>query len=474
MIFYKGNVILLGFLFVYLFIKSIYIYIDLLIISRYNINRFKEKLGDCVIMESTNGDKAKAGDNALKELLSFLKTLTNSSKKVFLRTNIAYGEENKDQSQFKSKAQIDFIGENLIWLIDVSSSYRSDRMKGKEFDVEHIKKILQENNKNSKAYFVLPDNAKKKDQKDLEKFESHIKKGDKVTNFDGAMLMSEFKNLLEKKLTEKLNQGQRSNILGNSGEQNLYSAFNDMNNLKIWNNPENKTLQSSTYKLFSTVLKKLTPSIGKLKSTVAYGSNKAAKDSISQDLRIVRTPDKKVHGKPKTDVIISLINYKNDNEIFKVSVKRPAANKGKVTVHEGNVEQLLKDLEMTMPSESRFNDSALFCQLSDALKDFQTKGSKTNMSESNREFLNKNLSDLNSWLIDYFIFGINNSFLNKNQQANVLLIYDPITGNSEVYTINKVKEKLLHGKMSTFNTPFGWTYPSKGSGRKIQIKSPIN
>ena len=57
------------------------------------------------------------------------------------------------------------------------------------------------------------------------------------------------------------------------------------------------------------------------------------------------------------------------------------------------------------------------------------------MVKENLQFLNDNLSDLNKWLIDYFIFGINNSYLNKNQQANALLVFDPNTGKCKVRNV---------------------------------------
>ncbi len=425
-------------------------------------------------MESTNGEKAKAGVNTSKELLELLNQLVNKFSKVTLHTPVEYGEKGKDKKQFKANAQIDFTEEDLAWLIDVSSSFRSDRVKGKEFDIEHIKQILINKGLDSEAYFVLPDNAKSKDVKELQKFEQHINKQDRVTYFDGAMLMNAFRNMLEQKVTEKMKQGQRSNILGNAGEEILRLAFNNPNNLKIWNNSNDHTTQSSNYSLFKSVFENLAPSIGKIKSSVAYGSSKGEKDLISENLRVVKSADKKSHGKPKTDVLISVINEQGENDIFKVSVKQPSSNRGKVTIHEGSVEQLLADLKLSLPNNSKFINTDLFSKLSRALRDFQSKGSKKEMVKENLQFLNDNLSDLNKWLIDYFIFGINNSYLNKNQQANALLVFDPNTGKCKVRNVIEEENRLLTGKKTTFGTPFSWTYPSKKRGKKIQIKGPID
>lgn len=425
-------------------------------------------------MESSNKEKARAGVNTVKELVDLLDQLVSKYDTVILQRPVEYGDKGKENKQFKANAQISFIGENIVWLIVVSSSFRSDRIKGKEFDIEHIKKILIEKGIDPEAYFVLPDNAKAKDVTELKNFKQHIDKQDRITYFDGAMLMNAFRNRLEQKITETLKQGQRSNILGNSGEEKLKLAFNNKNNLKIWNDTEDNITKSANYSLFRSVLNDLSPSIGKICHSVAYGSSKQEQSKISQDLKQVRSPDNKFHGKPKTDVLISIVNEKGRNIILKVSVKQPSSSKSKVTIHEGSVEQLLTDLKSSLPKNSRFNESDLFANLSIALHDFQAKGSKKAMSKRNLQFLNDNLSDLNKWLIDYFVFGINNSYLNKNQQANALMVFNPNTGECVARNILKEENKLLNGKKATFGTPFSWTYPSKKRGRKIQIKSPID
>lgn len=421
-------------------------------------------------MESTNEDKAKAGVNTANELLDLLKKIVNKFQKIDLITSVEYGEKDKDKRQFKANAQINFNDTDTSWLVDVSSSFRSDRVKGKEFDIEHIKKILDRQGLDTYAYFILPDNAKEKDKNELEKFSRHIQKQDRVTYFDGAMLMTSFRNLLEHEATKNMDQGIKSNLLGASGEEALALAFTNESNLKIWNNPKSNIYQSSSYSLFEAVIKGLCPNIGKLLSINSIGSN--SNTPIADQLKLVKANGQN-YGKPKTDVIISIINEKGKNLIFKFSVKQPSSNKGKVTVHEGSVERLLNDLKYSLPSDSIFNDPDMFNKLSTALKDFQKVGSKSKIQDDNLEFLNYHLASLNKWLIDYFMFGINNSYLNKNQQANALLVFDPTTGNCKVSNVSETELTLLNHRKATFNTPFSWTYPSKKRGSKIQIKGPI-
>ncbi len=282
--------------------------------------------------------------------------------------------------------------------------------------------------------------------------------------------MTSFRNLLEHEATKSMDQGIKSNLLGASGEEALALAFTNESNLKIWNNPKSNIYQSSSYSLFEAVIKGLCPNIGKLLSINSIGSN--SNTPIADQLKLVKANGQN-YGKPKTDVIISIINEKGKNLIFKFSVKQPSSNKGKVTVHEGSVERLLNDLKYSLPSDSIFNDPDMFNKLSTALKDFQKVGSKSKIQDDNLEFLNYHLASLNKWLIDYFMFGINNSYLNKNQQANALLVFDPTTGNCKVSNVSETELTLLNHRKATFNTPFSWTYPSKKRGSKIQIKGPI-
>lgn len=92
-------------------------------------------------MESSNGERALAGVNTSKELISLLESIVEKYDTLTLDKNIEYGEKGKDPKQFKANAKINFDKGNSIWLVDVSSSFRSDRIKGKEFDIEHLKRF---------------------------------------------------------------------------------------------------------------------------------------------------------------------------------------------------------------------------------------------------------------------------------------------------------------------------------------------
>lgn len=424
--------------------------------------------------EASNSDKSKSGKNTRDALTKLLQRMVLQFPNIKLKENMKYGEKGKDQSQFKIKHQLDFTEDQVSWLIDETSSFKSDRVKGKQFVMEHTKKILSDRGIKSRAYFVVPDNCSEQTVHELEMFNRHIQADDRVNFFDGAMQMSEFSHFLEHKATESLKQGTKSNILGDYGEKILVQAFNNPNNIKLWNDPSDYLTKSTNYSLFKSVLNKLSPDIGKIQTSHAYRGQKSDNpDAISEQLRIVRDNKGKPFGKPKTDVLIEILDQQNKIYQFSISVKKPASLKGKVTIHEGSVDRLINDLKKSLPSESIFNNKHNFSLLEHALINFQDVGSQKKMAIEDKEFLDSHLSDINKWLVDYFVFGINNSLLNDIQKAQALLVFNPVTGQCQIKTIMEVEDEMLNGKKSTFGTPFGWTYPSKKRGKKIQIKGPF-
>ena len=425
--------------------------------------------------EASNADKSKSGRNTKDALTKLLQRTVLQFPTIKLEENVKYGEKGKDQTQFKIKHQLNFTDSKLYWLIDETSSFKNDRVKGKQFVMEHTKKILHERGIDNEAYFVVPDNCNNDTLRNLQNFKKHIQANDQVNFFDGAMQMSEFSHLLEQKATESMKQGQKSNILGDYGEKILVQAFNNQKNIKLWNNPADYITKSTNYSLFKSVLNKLDPNIKEIQYSRAFrGIKNDNPDSVSSQLLTVRDGNGKSYGKPKTDVLIQILDKDNQTSQFSVSVKKPASVKGRVTIHEGSVERLLNDLRNSIPSNSIFNDEEYFNRLEHGLKNFQEVGSQKKMTIEDKEFLNNHLSDLNKWLIDYFVFGINNKMLNNIQIAQALLVFNPLTGQCQIKSIKETEEEMLHGKMATFGTPFSWTYPSNKRGKKIQIKGPFN
>lgn len=51
---------------------------------------------------------------------------------------------------------------------------------------------------------------------------------------------------------------------------------------------------------------------------------------------------------------------------------------------------------------------------------------------------------------------------------------DPLTGTCKTEAQKETEEDMLHGKMTSFGTPFSWTFPSKKRGKEFQVKGSYN
>ncbi|MCT3525215.1 hypothetical protein EFR28_04240 [Latilactobacillus curvatus] len=425
-------------------------------------------------MESTNSDRSITGANVKKALHTLIGQTQATFETVFISEfDVRMGVPQKKSNQFGTDAILIF--DDAIWIIKCTNSYRSDRIKGNEFDIEHIKRILHLKNtsKSIYAYFVLPDTLSKNDNNSIGKLRNSVLKKEIVTYFDDVFLMSELKMKIEEKCSNLITQGIRANKLGDIGEESIVKAFTNENNIKKWNkSPESHTLASSNYRLFEEILLQVLPPTDKIKevSSVTTGIRQfKGTDFYDIDLNHLAT-----NGKPKTDVSILITTDSNKQYRLNISVKRPNnVTTKRITVHEGSVKKLIADLSKSIPSNSIFQNSIEFERLRTALLDFQKAGNKKSMTESNKNYLDHNLPYLNPWLINYFIFGVNNSqFTNQIQFANLLVTINPSTGSSNVQTPTDVLAALSKFK-TTFGTPFSWTYPSGKRGKSIQIKCPI-
>ena len=431
-------------------------------------------------MNSDNSKKAQSGSNQRKELsalIADLKKQFNSVtfKKKNYRKYIAYGALHKLSTQFSVNEEVEFNDEHPeIWLIKTSSSLRSDRIKGDEFDIEHIKSILKlaNNQVDIKAYFVVQDNPSDKDLTQFKNYKEKVLDKKIVTFFDDILTFSEFQNLLQSRCSKYLSQGIQSNILGSNSEKEISDAFNNPNNVILWNNPSNSIIKSRNFSIVKALLEKIAPNFN-IVQLEAFNNDKKDKAHYLEELNIVRDSQGKGNlGKPKTDVLIHVLPQNNEVLNINLSIKHPKNRKKGITVHEGNVESLISDLSTSLPETSKFNDETLFNKLKLALLNFQKAGSAKGMDQDLREFLEENLQELNEWLIDYFVFGINNSRFNENQKANMIAMVNPDNGAVTFNTREEEIHMLLADKKRAFGTPFSWTYPSKKRGQKIQIKLP--
>lgn len=426
-----------------------------------------------------NSIKSRNGSQNKTEILSLLEEFEKKYSTVHLSKKVRMGAPGKDPKQFFITAILEFDDQHKEeWLIETSTSYKADRAKKAEFEIENIKKIINRPKVDVKAFYVIT-NAK--EEGDFKKYKRNVEQHKIVTYFDDILNFNEFRNMLAKRCSKYLPQGSRSNILGSEAEKDVAEAFNNPNNIELWNKTEkSKVINSRNFDIVQSLMDKFYPD-KKIKTMVAYDNYKKDPHYLA-DLSVVKNPNGGHNwGKPKTDVLIIITFTDGTNTHINLSVKRPKIDNRKVTAHEGYVEVMLNDLQASMPKNSMFNDPEKFDQLSKALLNFQEAGTAKGMNSTDWEFLTDNLHDLNPWLIDYCLFGVNNRRFNDKQVANTMAVVDPQSGSLTYLTRNEEKQLLLQScqnhknhknrRSSSFGTPFSWSYPSSKRGKKYIIKS---
>ena len=95
-------------------------------------------------MNNENGKKSKAGSNNSKELFNRIEKILSSYSTLGGRIILVPKKKGKDaiQGQFGYDCAIIFDN-SVIWIIKTTTSIRSDRIKGSEFDILHLKKWYQ-------------------------------------------------------------------------------------------------------------------------------------------------------------------------------------------------------------------------------------------------------------------------------------------------------------------------------------------
>lgn len=398
-------------------------------------------------MNIDNKLKNKSGKQAkilITEMLDNIKDELNINIKIKNGFSIGYPNQEK---QFKMDFLIEFLDfDNEQWLLKSTNSIR-DRIYGTEFFAQNIRLI---NKKITKIYVVVPDSISEREMRNKANYSAKINSQTYTSFLTDVLTVNELRQKIIEKATQNIEQGLRSNILGNDAETSIVSLLMDEKNKDLWNDYDGlkQTVKSSTYHIYKMVLEKL---------GLSEGCNKIVKIVATDKIPLLTN-----RGKPKTDVNVKIET--DTGEIFSnISVKN--SSKKTVTIHEGSVSDIIEALKLPAADP-----------LAQALRDFEEVGSKKNLSlkyPHSDKILDERLKRYNKELIGLFIFGLNSPLVNNNIQIADLIIF---TNNLAVWNQKDYIQYYndAYSSKGQFGTPFKWTYPSKKRGQKIQIKGFTN
>lgn len=393
-------------------------------------------------MDNSNGDKSRHGVNAqnsLEDIFSFCKE--HNYIDGFMKNYRAGLAGYRNDVQFYAPFLLMFPGGER-WIIFSTTSMRTDRIKGQQWDAHNLKQI---NSSITAAYLVYPNGLPVKDMSEFCRQNAKYVQGFEFSAIDGILSQDQLYRTIEEHALQDLNIGQIKDLQGRYFEERVASTLSNSENLTKWLKND-RNLTGMYYSMFETIL------------------NSFDLQNVPVEIRATTSKEviKKLPsgGNPKTDIFVEVIYEEDCRETFTISCKR--TNRTSVSVHQYTADTFANVLD---PS----NESLRYY-----LNQFQAAGSVSGMGEDAAaqltEALEPYLHKLALWVLGGN-FGDGNPSI---QWASHILTYDD---EAEEMSIHKVEDYydilLAEGARGNFGTCFSWTYPSKRRGQSIQLKCSI-
>lgn len=383
-------------------------------------------------MVFSNADKQQHGQSAMNGLEAIL----NSSKDYKYLTSVIktfrIGKKGyKNNTQFYTPFLIEFQ-DGLHWALFTTTSMRTDRIKGQQWDAINLK--------NSdptivKVYLVYPDACTEENDfiRQNEKYSSKYE----YSAIDGVVSQTQIYNLIEEYALKDKNIGKIKHIQGNSFECRIADILSYSENLEKWKSNA-PTLEGIHYDIFKVIVDYFKLD-SKVISTIIATADKS---------KIGKLPS---GGNPKTDVFVEVKNINGHIDYFTISCKRSSDKV--VTVHQYTADTFADVLN---PEDN---------VLRSLLQGFQAVGSMTAFGKKNCQLLQERLRPYNKRLALWVLGGVGGGGNPNRQWANFILTYDNSDDTVRIHTLEEYYEILIsNGTRGNFGTSFSWTYPSKKRG----------
>lgn len=386
-----------------------------------------------------NRDKAENGvsaKNSLKYLLDRCKECgyIDDVEYDYAVGRTGYG----DKEQFKAKALISFFsGEK--WLIYTTSTFRSDRFKGNEWDAYNIKSIDTDI---TNVYMVYADGLALKEESEFFRYSLKCNNGNLYTPFTDIVSQEAICKLIEECALEDKNEGYKKALKGNDFEDRVAKTLGFKQNLDKWNNSSCNSI-GYHYPLFEKI-------------ALCIGLQKCIKsiDATSDKKIIGRLPS---GGNPKTDVLMKVEYENGSNAVFTFSCKRSTSKS--VTAHEYKA----NDFADTLDKDNK--------ELRRLLNEFQCAGSLSEFGYENCVQFEKVIKPYVVILTEWVVGGFHGGGDPETQWAKYVIMYSEFDESIKVEKTEEYCESILKEDPGNFGTPFRWTYPSKKRGKSIQLKT---
>lgn len=394
-------------------------------------------------MAFTNRAKSQHGANAQRNLEALLINCKEKNQIASYDTNFKIGKPGyKNNKQFYAPFIITF-SDGDQWILFSTTSLRTDRVKGQQWDSINIKNIRLQV---KKSLLVYSDGVSKKELENFKKQNEKYLNKIEFTAIDEIVTHDALLELIEQKNLANFNQGKQKDVQGKNFEDRVRMTLSHPDNLEKWKS-EDELHTGINYQLFSIIMYSLPFSKDEVKSIDASTSKKD----------IGRLPS---GGNPKTDVLVTITMTDDSKKPITISCKRSEAKR--VSVHQYTADSFADVLD---PNNKELRELLLTFQENPSLKDF---------GKENEQLLTKALQPYNDKLSKWVLAGIGGSGDETTQCATHILTYSENDPLPAFYQIDEYIEKLKSLEIEEhFGTLFTWTYPSKQRGKYIQLKCKV-
>ena len=392
-------------------------------------------------MSDSNKSKSRHGSSGKQALGDLLLELKNNNLLISYETNYRTGYQDYSDDQFYAPYLLT-LNNGEKWALYNTTSMRTDRIKGNQWDAFNLKTIEPAI---TKAFLIYPDSVSNEAKDDFSRQRLKYYNKQEYSVIDDIINQSELLHLIEDTVFEDMNSGSRLDLRGHNFEKQISYVLSNQANFEKWKGVHGSDLIVGVhYDLYEYILD-------------AFDLNKNSVKAMTATTDVGRLPS---GGLPKTDVLVSVLNTDDTLEHFTISCKRTSASS--VTVHEYTADAFADVLDKENS------------ELRNLLKEFQKNPSLTSFGEQNGQKLKSALKPYLEKLYFWVLGGINGIGDPETQWANYILTSDNNTGAFAIFSLADYYKKLkASGVKGHFGTIFSWTYPSKKRGKSIQLKCKV-
>lgn len=384
-----------------------------------------------------NINKSLHGAKGIEALDNMVNTLQELGYIKIIKKNYSIADPDFGEAQFKFQYLIEFRDKEQ-WILQHTTSIR-DRINCQQWHSENIKRL---NPDVKKAYVVVPDELNQAEWRKVSNYHNKIAMRSIYSAIDGVFPLGTAYYMIEQKAASLLPDGTAYAKLGLGFEDKLAGVMGDKQNFEKWK--YNATTSTGyLYPLYLDILKIL-------------GLKKEEVITLKATSDIPKLPS---GGPPKTDVLLyaeTVQGMKN----YTFSCKR--SNSSWVSVHEYTADAFARVLN---PDD---------IHLKELLYEFQQAGGAKAMGVQKAEEFGNCIKRYSDVLSKWVIGGEGGEGDRNTQWAEYIIIFNEKQNIYSIHTVEGyIEECKRQDVKGQFGTLFKWTYPSKGKGKRIQLKGRI-